>query len=201
MRITRSVGLLFSIILLITCLYEASTPKLIPAAEAFSSNTANTELLSGGAPEILRLHVVANSNSDEDQRVKLLVRDALVKEFAPAGSKDEAERILLKDGGGVLETVQRVLHDQNCSYGAQLKLGVLDFPDRTYDGIVFPAGQYEALRVELGSAQGKNWWCVLFPPLCLVDAGVQDIPDSDKLIFESDIAKLLKEWKEKDAKK
>ena len=128
--------------------------------------------------------------------MKYLVRDALIQRFAPAQSKDEAEQVLLNDGSGVLETVYQVLQEQGCSYGAQLRLGVMEFPERTFGDTVFPAGEYEALRVELGTAEGKNWWCVLFPPLCLVDAGVQDIPDSDKLVFESDIARLIKEWQD-----
>lgn len=194
MRITRKAGLLLSVVLFTIFLCEAVSPHLLRAgALAASADTAS--LLSGGAPGILRLHVVANSNSDEDQRVKYLVRDALIQQFAPAQSKAEAEQVLLHDGSGVLETVYQVLQEQGCSYGAQLRLGVMDFPERTYGDAVFPAGEYEALRVELGTAEGKNWWCVLFPPLCLVDAGVQDIPDSDKLVFESDIARLIEEWK------
>lgn len=195
MRITRKAGLLLSVVLFTIFLFEATSPHLLrTGALAASADTAS--LLNGGAPGILRLHVIANSDSDEDQRVKYLVRDALIQRFAPAQSKDEAEQVLLDDGDGVLETVYQVLREQGCDYGAQLRLGVMDFPDRTYGDTVFPAGEYEALRVELGTAEGKNWWCVLFPPLCLVDAGVQDIPDSDKLVFESDIARLIKEWQD-----
>ncbi len=195
MRITRKAVLLLSVTLFTIFLFEAASPHLLRTG-AFAASADTEALLSGGAPGILRLHVVANSDSDEDQRVKYLVRDALIQRFAPAQSKEEAEQVLLNDGDGVLETVYQVLKEQGCDYGAQLRLGVMEFPDRTYGDTVFPAGEYEALRVELGTAEGKNWWCVLFPPLCLVDAGVQDIPDSDKLVFESDIAQLIKEWQD-----
>ena len=195
MRITRKAGLLLSVALFTIFLFEAASPHLL-CTGAFAASADTEALLSGGAPGILRLHVGANSDSDEDQRGKYLVRDALIQRFAPAQSKDEADQVLLNDGSGVLETVYQVLQEQGCSYGAQLRLGVMEFPERTYGDTVFPAGEYEALRVELGTAEGKNWWCVLFPPLCLVDAGVQDIPDSDKLVFESDIARLIKEWQD-----
>ena len=131
--------------------------------------------------------------------MKLLVRDALIREFAPAGSLEEAEEVLLNDGGGVLETVNRVLKEQGCGYGAQLRFGVMEFPDKTYGGTTYPAGNYEALRVEIGNAEGQNWWCVLFPPLCLVDIGVEDIPGTDELVFESDLVKLIEQWKKEQA--
>ena len=195
MRIIRPVAVLFSIILMLFFYHEAANPLTlnnIPAVQEAMLHKDN-------APEVLRLHILANSDSAEDQRVKLLVRDVLIKEFAPAGSLQEAEEVLLNDGGGVLETVNRVLKEQGCGYGAQLRLGVMDFPEKQYGDMTYPAGKYEALRVELGNAAGQNWWCVLFPPLCLVDIGVEDIPNSDELVFESDIARLIEQWKKEQA--
>jgi len=191
MRLRSRLAALFCVFLSLVLYCEAVNPRLLKIP---GESVEASALFEGGAPGILRLHIVANSDSAEDQRVKLLVRDALVKEFAPAGSLQGAEEIVLHDGGGVLETVNRVLKEQGCAYGAQLRFGVMPFPEKTYGNASFPAGDYEALRVELGAAGGKNWWCVLFPPLCLVDAGVQDIPGTDKLVFESDILKLMREW-------
>lgn len=195
MRIIRPVAVLFSIVLMLFFYHEAVNPSalnFIPAAQEAMLHKDN-------APEVLRLHILANSDNAEDQRVKLLVRDALVKEFAPAGSLEEAEEVLLNGGGGVLETVNRVLQEQGCAYGAQLRLGVMEFPEKQYGNTTYPAGKYEALRVELGNAAGQNWWCVLFPPLCLVDIGVEDIPGTDELVFESDIVRLLEQWKKEQA--
>ena len=195
MRFIRQIGIFVSVLLFTAFFWEAASPGLL-FAQAQAASAHASSLLEGGAPGVLRLHVVANSDSEEDQRVKLLVRDALLRAFAPAGSLSEAEEVLLHSGGGVLETVEEVLREEGCAYGAQLRFGVMQFPDKTYGEATYPAGAYEALRVELGEAQGQNWWCVLFPPLCLVDIGVTDIPDSDELVFESDILKLIEEWKE-----
>lgn len=195
MRFLSRVGAVFCVFVFLVLYGEAVHPHLLRLPGESAEVSA---LFTGGAPGILRLHIVANSDSAEDQRVKLLVRDALVREFAPAGSLAGAEDIVLKDGGGVLETVRRVLREQGSPYGAQLRFGVMPFPEKTYGDTTFPPGEYEALRVELGAAGGQNWWCVLFPPLCLVDAGVQDI-GTDKLVFESDIVKLIKEWKTRKA--
>ena len=191
MRIIRPVAAFFSIALMLFFYHEAVNPSLLNALPAVQEAMLHKD----NAPEVLRLHILANSDSAEDQRVKLLVRDALIQEFAPAGSLQEAEEVLLNDGGGVLETVNRVLQEQGCAYGAQLRLGVMDFPKKQYGGTTYPAGKYEALRVELGNASGQNWWCVLFPPLCLVDIGVEDIPGTDELVFESDIVRLIEQWK------
>lgn len=191
MRIIRPVAAVFAIVLILFFYHEAVTPTILKAVPAAQEAMLHHD----GAPEVLRLHILANSDSEEDQRVKLLVRDALIKEFAPAGSLQEAEEVLLSGGGGVLETVKRVLKEQGCVYGAQLRFGVMEFPDKTYGDTTYPAGAYEALRVELGNAEGQNWWCVLFPPLCLVDIGVEDIPGTDELVFESDLLKLIEEWK------
>lgn len=195
MRIIRPVAVLFSIVLILLFYHEAANPSLLSGVPAAQEAMLHKE----NAPEVLRLHILANSDSAEDQRVKLLVRDALVREFAPADSLKEAEEVLLADGGGVLETVNRVLQEQGCAYGAQLRFGVMEFPDKTYGGTTYPAGKYEALRVELGNASGQNWWCVLFPPLCLVDIGVEDIPNTDELVFESDILRLIEQWKNEQA--
>lgn len=146
-------------------------------------------------PGILRLHVVANSDGDEDQRVKLLVRDALIEQFSPSSSLKDAEQLLILHGDEIQNTVEDVLSEQGCGYGAQLRVGLMDFPEREYNGEVFPAGEYEALRVELGEAKGQNWWCVLFPPLCLVDSSVTELDYTDELIFESDIIAYLKKLK------
>lgn len=181
---------LFAAIFILTIFYcESGAPRILSAA---APAYERMDVFHTGQ-DILRLHVVANSDSRDDQRVKLLVRDALIERFAPAASLRQAEELLLGEGADVLATVEGVLREQGCGYGAQLRFGVMDFPDKEYAGVAYPAGEYEALRVELGDAGGKNWWCVLFPPLCLIDIGVQDLPDTDELVFESDILNWIQE--------
>lgn len=166
---------------------EAAMPKLLIKNGAAAS--------APGYDGVLRLHIVANSDSQDDQHVKLLVRDALLQAFAPAATLKEAEQLLLLEGSGVLEAVEGVLREEGCAYGAQLRFGNMEFPARTYKDVLYPAGTYQALRVELGDAAGENWWCVLFPPVCLLDIGVQDIENSDALVFESDLVQFFKALK------
>lgn len=173
-----------AIALLIALCFESNTPRILTQYESVA---VAAECETG---EILRLHIVANSDDEEDQRVKLLVRDALLQEFSPAKSLKDAQSIVKGAGSNVLKTVQGVLAQESCAYGAQLRFGRMEFPQRIYGDIAYPAGEYEALRVELGQAQGQNWWCVLFPPICLLDIAVSDIP-GDAIVFESDFLKWI----------
>lgn len=129
----------------------------------------------GCAPrEPFRLHVIANSNSAEDQRVKLLVRDEMLRISEQAmlacRTKEEAEAYMRTHTGELIAGANRVLAEQGMTYTAQAFVGRYPFPDKTYAGVTYPAGEYDALRVVLGEGAGENWWCVMFPPLCLVNA-------------------------------
>ncbi len=163
----------------------------VDVSETASGVYADVALRPEGGPALLRLHVIANSDEAEDQRVKLLVRDALLATFAPTKSLEQAETVLLERGGEVQKTVERVLQENGCGYGCQLLWGVVPFPQRVYGETVYPAGEYEALRVVLGKGEGKNWWCILFPPLCLADIGVTDLLDTDEIQWESALANWL----------
>ncbi|MDO4567718.1 MAG: stage II sporulation protein R [Clostridia bacterium] len=145
--------------------------------------------------DILRLHIMANSDSAEDQRVKLIVRDAVLRyaqSNADANCMREAVEAILRDGEGLFEAVEAALRGENAEYGAQLKLGCYAFPDRQYGSELYPAGDYVALRIVLGDGAGENWWCVIFPPLCIVDAqGGETLPQGE-IRFESLFLKLLR---------
>ncbi|MDR1619979.1 MAG: stage II sporulation protein R [Clostridiales bacterium] len=198
-----SILLLLALAVFFVC--EAASPRILKEPAATAARPPANAAWQGAAwqpaacpdenLDVLRLHIVANSDSAEDQRVKLLVRDMLLAHFAPANSLRQAEELLLDAGDDVLAAVGDVLLREGCAYGAQLRFGVMDFPARAYAGVLYPAGAYEALRVELGAAGGQNWWCVLFPPLCLVDIATADLPGTDELVFESDIAAYLKRLK------
>lgn len=128
-----------------------------------------------GSPEkLLRLHVVANSDSAEDQAVKRQVRDVALELLSPALSRarsvDEAKRLALARQDEVRRAAQDVVRRAGKAYGVKVEVGRFVFPTKVYGDLALPAGKYEALRVSLGAAEGQNWWCVLFPPLCLVDA-------------------------------
>lgn len=121
--------------------------------------------------DVLRLHILANSDGEADQAVKLLVRDRLLAEtadlFRKAGSPAEAAAALEPLLPALAETAAAVLRENGMDYGAAAALSREYFNTRTYGDVTLPAGSYLALRVILGEGQGHNWWCVMFPPLCI----------------------------------
>lgn len=144
------------------------------------------------AAGVLRLHVIANSDSPADQAVKLRVRDAILRCMEPGESLRDAEAFVMEHGAALLAAAERTLREDGFPYSAQLMLGTFDFPDRTYGGTLYPAGEYEALRVVLGRGAGQNWWCVLFPPLCIVTEEPESMPSLNELSFKSSIVEWLR---------
>ena len=135
---------------------------------------------------ILRLHVIANSNKAGDQALKLKVRDAVIEYMADQKdlkTVDETREYLKENKKRLQRIAEGVIAAQGYDYPADVELGVRYIPQKTYGDITFPAGNYEALNITIGSGQGENWWCVLFPPLCLLDEGTAplsgDGADSD----------------------
>ena len=120
---------------------------------------------------VIRLHVLANSDSDEDQRLKLLVRDevlAVTSELLQGvQTRDEAAAVLRQNLGKIRCVAENALQKQGCTSTVAVSLGQEEYPTREYEQLAFPAGEYLSLRVMIGEAEGQNWWCVLFPPLCL----------------------------------
>ena len=148
------------------------------------------------SPGIFRLHVIANSDSAEDQAAKLAVRDAILsyeRDMWDVSSAAETKARLMADGEGLCAAIDKALAEHGMDYTAELHLGRYDFPDREYAGVMYPAGEYEALRVILGEGAGKNWWCVMFPPLCILEEPNGEIEKEAK--FDSLILKLIREVK------
>ena len=132
------------------------------------------------ADKVVRLHVLANSDSEEDQALKLRVRDAVLEQATAilerSADRREAESRLR---GQLLElerTAEKEIQTAGYSYPVTVKLENTDFPTKEYGGFTLPAGEYLALRVIIGEGQGKNWWCVVFPPLCTAVSA--DVPAS-----------------------
>ena len=123
---------------------------------------------------VIRLHVLADSDSKQDQEIKLHVRDAVLKKthtlLENVDKREDAEAVL-RDAIPVLEhTAAEALRQLDCEDAVSVTLGEERYPTRQYESLAFPAGEYLSLRVMIGSAEGQNWWCVLFPPLCLTSA-------------------------------
>ncbi len=117
--------------------------------------------------KIVRLHVIANSDSAIDQTVKLMVRDAVLKEADKENSGKDATFLSVEENKEkLLSAAEKVLKENGCTYGCVLETGRFSFPVKSYENITLPAGKYDAVRVVLGEGKGENWWCVMFPPLC-----------------------------------
>jgi stage II sporulation protein R len=121
--------------------------------------------------QVLRLHILANSDSDEDQAVKLALRDYIIDDltyiFADCGSAGDAAITAKAHLSLITEKANAFLRTSGVDYTAQAEVTDMYFTTRVYESTTMPAGDYKALRLTLGKAEGKNWWCVLFPPLCL----------------------------------
>lgn len=142
--------------------------------------------------DVVRLHVVANSNGAEDQAVKLLVRDAVLEEAARwyqgAGSMEEASSRLCTHLQSIAGAARQVLGEQGMGYSATAQMTEMYFPTRDYGDFRLPAGRYRTLRVTLGEGAGKNWWCVVFPSLCLPAAtqgeALLTLPEGERQVVE-----------------
>lgn len=136
------------------------------------------------ANEIIRLHVIANSDSEEDQALKMEVKETILTylrgEMSDAATVAEARQAIRNHLPEIEEIATEKMQAEGFDYQAEATLGECYFPVKEYGDLTFPAGDYEALRVKLGSSKGKNWWCVMYPSLCFVDSTYQVVPDSSK---------------------
>ncbi|MDD5018236.1 MAG: stage II sporulation protein R [Eubacteriales bacterium] len=128
-----------------------------------------------------RLHIIANSDSAEDQQVKLVVRDAVL-EITKDGMEncdnaEQAEEYITENIEIILKTANDTLIENGFGYAATATVGTCYFPEKSYQDITYPEGDYQALKVILGDGEGQNWWCVMFPPLCIteIEGGEEDI--------------------------
>ncbi|ERI94837.1 stage II sporulation protein R [Clostridiales bacterium oral taxon 876 str. F0540] len=123
--------------------------------------------------KLIRFHVIANSDSVEDQALKLKVRDKVLEYISPKLKKsksiEESREIIKSNDAAIKKIAQDVIKKNGYSYTVQTKLSKENFPVKTYGNITLPSGEYEAYRILIGNASGQNWWCVMFPPLCFID--------------------------------
>lgn len=133
----------------------------------------NDSVLGDIKDKIIRLHVVANSDSPEDQAIKLRIRDAIIKELKPKlenlKSQEEVKNLISANMDNLIAAAEEEMARLGENFPIDIELGTFEFPTKVYGDLSFPAGAYQALNVKIGEAKGKNWWCVMFPPLCFVD--------------------------------
>ena len=150
----------------------------------FSAYSYASSISSDLRQSVFRLHVIANSDSDEDQSLKLQVRDKLLDYMnsitANVSSKDDAIKIAQDHQKDFQIIAEQTILDKGYSYPVTVEIGNYEFPTKHYGDITLPSGYYDALRVKIGDACGHNWWCVMFPPLCFVDVTSGIVPESSK---------------------
>jgi len=150
--------------------------------QATSSNISN---------ELFRLHVIANSNSNEDQNLKYKVRDGVIKYVESisknATSKNDIINIVTENSENIKSIAEQIIKDEGYSYSVKINVGNFSFPTKHYGDISLPSGFYDALRIEIGNASGENWWCVMFPPLCFVDITTGIVPEESKTTLQENL--------------
>ena len=116
----------------------------------------------------IRLHIIANSDSEDDQRVKLLVRDAILQHISEydAATKEEALLAIRSDRDEITDIARKVLLENGMDKNVAIEIGKEEYPVRYYEDFSLPAGEYTSVRIIIGEGEGQNWWCVLFPPMC-----------------------------------
>jgi len=188
-------------------------------------NNSDSELIKD---KMIRFHVIANSDSIEDQDIKLKVRDKVLEYIYPklegASEIDKSREILKENDKEIKDIALKVLQENNYDYKVESTLSNEMFPVKSYGDITLPQGEYEAYRIILGDGKGQNWWCVMFPPLCFVDITKGEVSSEDteeimkknlsekeydivkrkdksNIIFKSKIGEVVKDIKTKQNKR
>lgn len=163
------------ILILSILLFLYTTICAFSYVEAVSTDISNS---------VFRLHVLANSNSDEDQALKYKVRDNLLNYMnnicKDCSSKEEAISLVTLHKEEFKQVALETIKKEGYSYNVNIEIGNFEFPTKQYGDISLPAGLYDALKVEIGEAKGRNWWCVMFPSLCFVDISSGIVPEESK---------------------
>lgn len=187
-------------------LFFICTLLLMAGCYSFAANLAKQQAVEAISSKVLRFHVIAKSDSADDQRRKLLVRDAvgawMSLKLSRAKDKTDCERIIEKNKDQIKALAEQVLADDGREETVQVRLADVEFPDKVYGDYEFPAGVYRALQVVIGEGGGHNWWCVLYPNLCFSAEGYDVTGDGakkelSKVLTPSEYETLLKERKYK----
>ena len=140
---------------------------------AYIDNVKNNDLIDSISNKIIRFHVLANSNSNEDQQLKIKVKDKIIEyifpKFENSNSLEESREILANNEDEIIKIANECINENGYNYSVKVEFKRENFPEKVYGNISLPQGEYEAFRVLIGEASGENWWCVMFPPICFVD--------------------------------
>ncbi len=151
-------------------------------SKAISSNLSDS---------VFRLHIIANSDSSADQELKLKVRDKIIEYMNTLTSNSSDKKDVISIVNNHLDSFKEIalntIKENGYNYDVNIEIGNFHFPTKSYGDISFPAGNYDALKIEIGDAIGQNWWCVLFPPLCFVNSSTGIVPEDSKNMLKENI--------------
>ena len=188
-------------------IYAISFSMLLTGIKYFHPDGTESpeEIQENIADNIIRLHVIANSDTDTDQSLKLKVRDGIIEQLqdtiAGTSSAAGAEKLLASQEDNIKNSALDIISGNGYNYPVNVSLEERYFPVKSYGDLIFPAGNYKALCVEIGEAKGRNWWCVLFPSLCFVDETYAGVPDSSKEKLKETLSEEEYESLSQDSKK
>lgn len=144
------------------------------------------------ANSVFRLHVIANSDSAEDQNLKYTVRDKVIEYMSSISQNASSKEAVIEIAKANLDKIQAIasqtIRENGYTYSVNVEVGNFSFPSKRYGDITLPPGYYDALRIKIGEAEGQNWWCVMFPPLCFVDVTSGVVPDESKEIMKQNLS-------------
>lgn len=158
--------IIFYILMIITFIGVLSEYSYVNGAE-------NDNIADSISSKIIRFHVLANSNSKEDQELKIKVKDKIIEYIFPkleeSNSLEESREILAENEEEIIKIANECIRGNGYNYPVSIEFKRENFPEKVYGNITLPQGEYEAFRVLIGQALGENWWCVMFPPVCFID--------------------------------
>ena len=142
--------------------------------------------------DVFRLHIIANSDTPADQSIKLTVRDEVLKSLPEFSSREESKEYIEAHLDEIDQLATKVLRENGFEYSAKSYCGKFEFPEKTYADTVYPQGEYSALRIVLGEGAGQNWWCVIFPPLCIAPGDEEaDFAQDPQIEYKSAIGEFF----------
>lgn len=175
---TRTLIALFSLVIGLICTYFLSP-------EAQTQNDMQKDI----ADKIIRFHVRANSDSDEDQQLKLMVKDRVISylsnEMNASTSKCDSMSYIENNLDAIEAVALEVITEQGYNYTVNAYITKEFFPTKSYGDVTIPCGEYDAFRIDIGDNSGKNWWCILYPPLCFVEGTYGIATDESKMLLKN----------------
>ena len=158
----------------------------------FSAINYANAIFSDISNSVFRLHVIANSDSEEDQSLKLKVRDALLEYIENINDDFTSKEEFIEFANSHIEDFKTIakqtIENEGFSYDVTVEIGNFYFPTKSYGNVTFPSGNYDGLNVKIGESQGQNWWCVMFPPLCFIDNTSCEMDSSSLEILENNLS-------------